>query len=168
MKKKVKKIPAVCLIFLAAAIAVGPALYLLWGCLARPQGFYLTFLRTPEYLLKFWNSLGVCLIIALGQLIVSCMGGLALAKYPIPFQRVFLGALVVVLLLPLQVTLVPNYLILDKLGLLGTAWALILPGIFSPFTAHFFGGLSTLKKPKGARRSSQNLCQFPRLNTLRC
>ena len=133
MKKKIKKIPAVCLIFLAAAIAVGPALSLLWGCLARPQGFYLTFLRTPEYLLKFWNSLGVCLIIALGQLIVSCMGGLALAKYPIPFKRVFLGALVVVLLLPLQVTLVPNYLILDKLGLLGTAWALILPGIFSPF-----------------------------------
>ena len=36
------------------------------------------------------------------------------------------------LLLPLQVTLVPNYLILDKLELLDTVWALILPGIFSP------------------------------------
>ncbi|MBQ4225895.1 MAG: carbohydrate ABC transporter permease, partial [Oscillospiraceae bacterium] len=37
------------------------------------------------------------------------------------------------MLMPYQVTMVPNYLVTDKLGLLNTRWAVILPGIFSPF-----------------------------------
>ena len=37
------------------------------------------------------------------------------------------------MLMPYQVTLVPNYLVSEKLGILDTRWAIILPGIFSPF-----------------------------------
>ena len=40
----------------------------------------------------------------------------------------------ILMLLPFQVTMVPNYLVLNKLGLLDTHWALILPGCFSAFT----------------------------------
>lgn len=130
--KKLKKIFGSLLLFLITAMAIGPVCYLLWGCFSNLEGFWLTFLRTPEYLYKFWNSLGICAMISFGQLIVSCMGGMALAKYPLPFKRFWIGILIIMLLLPLQVTLVPNYLILDKLGLLDTVWALILPGIFSP------------------------------------
>ncbi len=133
MKKTVRKWAGSSVILLAAAAALGPVLYLLWGCFSDPQGFWLTFLRTPEYLYKFWNSLGICAVITAGQLLVSCMGGLALAKYPLPGKRFLIGALVVVLLLPLQVTLMPSYLILDRMGLLDTVWALILPAVFSPF-----------------------------------
>lgn len=133
MNRKIKRVPAVCLLLLVSAVCIGPVFYLLWGCFANLEGFWLTFLRTPEYLYKFWNSLGVCVVIAAGQLVVSCMGGLALAKYPIPGKRLLICVLIVLLLLPLQVTLVPNYLILDKLGLLDTVWALILPAVFSPF-----------------------------------
>lgn len=133
MKKTVKKAPAMFVMLLVAVTAFGPVLYLLWGCFENPEGFWLTYLRTPEYLYKFWNSLGIGIVIAVGQLAISCMGGLALAKYPVPCKRILIGFLVVLLLLPLQVTLVPNYLILDRLGLLNTAWALILPVVFSPF-----------------------------------
>jgi len=38
------------------------------------------------------------------------------------------------MLMPFQVTLVPNYMIADKLGILNTDWAIILPGIFSTFS----------------------------------
>lgn len=131
--KKIKKIFGSVLIHLIIVAALGPVCYLLWGCFSNLEGFWLTFLRTPEYLYKFWNSLGVCVAISLGQIVVSCMGGLALAKYLVPGRRLWIGILIVMLLLPLQVTLVPNYLILDHLGLLDTVWALILPGIFSPF-----------------------------------
>ena len=133
MKKPIRKCAGSLTLLSAAAAALGPVFYLLWGCIARPQGFFLTFLRTPEYLYKFWNSLGICAAITAGQLVVSCMGGLALAKYPLPCRRFLLGILVVVLLLPLQVTLTPSYLILDRMGLLDTVWALILPAVFSPF-----------------------------------
>ena len=40
---------------------------------------------------------------------------------------------VILMLMPYQVTLVPNYLVADWLGILDTRWAIILPGIFSPF-----------------------------------
>lgn len=130
--KKSKKILGSVLILLIIMTILVPVCYLLWGCFSNPEGFWLTFLRTPEYLYKFWNSLGICLAISLGQTIVSCMGGLALAKYPIPCKQLCLSILIVMLLLPLQVTLIPNYLILEYLGLLDTAWSLILPGIFSP------------------------------------
>lgn len=131
--RKRKEILGTIVLLLVSAVILGPVLYLLWGCFADLQGFWLAFLRTPEYLYKFWNSLGLCAVIALGQAAVSCMGGLALSKYPVPGRKMLIGILAVLLLLPLQVTLVPNYLILDRLGLLGTPWALILPGIFSPF-----------------------------------
>ncbi len=131
--KKLKKTVKIILIFLITVIGIAPVVYLLWGCFSNLEGFWLTFLRTPDYLYKFWNSLGICAVISIGQLLVSCMGGFALAKYPIPMKRFWIGFLVILLLLPLQVTLVPNYFILDKLGLLDTVWALIIPNIFSPF-----------------------------------
>ena len=131
--RKSRKFWGSLLLLLIVAVAIGPVCYLLWGCFINLEGFWLTFLRTPEYLYKFWNSLGICTVISFGQLVVSCMGGMALAKYPLPGKRVCIGMLIIMLLLPLQVTLVPNYLILDKLGLLDTIWTLILPGIFSPF-----------------------------------
>ena len=130
--RKLRKFFCSSLLFLIAAVAAGPVCYLLWGCFTNLEGFWLTFLRTPEYLYKFWSSLGICAVISFGQVSVSCMGGMALAKYPIPGRRIWIGMLIVMLLLPLQVTLVPNYLILDRLGLLDTVWALIFPGIFSP------------------------------------
>jgi multiple sugar transport system permease protein len=40
------------------------------------------------------------------------------------------------MMMPNQVTLVPNYLVLQKMGLLNTNWAIWLPGIFSPFSVY--------------------------------
>lgn len=37
------------------------------------------------------------------------------------------------MMLPVQVTLVPNYILFDKIGLIGSYLSLILPGIFSTF-----------------------------------
>ncbi len=42
------------------------------------------------------------------------------------------------MLLPYQVTLVPNYLVTDWLGLLDTKWAIWLPGMTSPFSVFLF------------------------------
>jgi multiple sugar transport system permease protein len=40
---------------------------------------------------------------------------------------------VIVMLMPFQVTLVPNYIIADKLGLVGNPLSIIFPGIFGTF-----------------------------------
>ena len=58
---------------------------------------------------------------------------MAFAKYHFPGWKLFFFLIVIFLLLPVQVSLFPNFLILSWLKLTGTWWALILPGIFSPF-----------------------------------
>ncbi len=90
-------------------------------------------LDTPEYWLKFWKSLGMAGVIAMGQLLIGGMCGMAFAKYHFPGWKIFFFLFVIFLLLPVQVTLFPNFLVLSWLKLTGTWWALILPGIFSPF-----------------------------------
>lgn len=116
----------------------GSAVQLQW----IPQQFSLSgyenvFIDTPNYLMKFWRSLGMCSIIVIGQIIVGSMCGLVFAKYRIGGKKIFFILFIIFLLLPVQVTLVPNYIILSALHLTDTWWALILPAIFSPFSTFF-------------------------------
>ena len=90
-------------------------------------------LDTPEYWLKFWKSLGMAGAIAAGQLLIGGLCAMAFTKYPFKGWKLLFFLFIVFLLLPVQVTLFPNFLVLSWLKLTGTWWALILPGIFSPF-----------------------------------
>ena len=104
---------------------------------ALPQGFslmgyYEVFFATPDYLAKFWVSLLLSVGAILGQMVISCMGGFAFAFYDFPGKRLLYGLLCLFMLIPLQVTLLPNYLLLDQLGALNTYWALLLPLAFAP------------------------------------
>ncbi|NBD27867.1 carbohydrate ABC transporter permease [Paenibacillus glycinis] len=90
-------------------------------------------LEQPQYLRMFWNSAGLVLPIVLGQAAVSAMAAYAFAKLHFPGRDKLFLVYVVTMLMPFQVTLVPNYIALDKLGLLNCAAAIILPGIFSAF-----------------------------------
>lgn len=101
------------------------------------EGYYMVFLRGTEYLMKFWRSLFLCLAISAGQILVSALGGFALAKYPVPFRKGIYFSLMALMMMPVQVTLVPNYIILDELKLLDTWLALILPMAFLPFGTVF-------------------------------
>lgn len=97
------------------------------------QAYYDVFLARPNYLLKFWVSLLLCVGITGGQVLISCLGGLAFAKFRFRGDKALFCLLLLFMLLPVQVTLLPNYLILDTLGLLNSWWALLLPAVFSPF-----------------------------------
>ena len=104
---------------------------------ALPQGFslmgyYEVFFATPDYLAKFWVSLLLAVGAILGQMVISCMGGFAFAFYDFPGKRLLYSLLCLFMLIPLQVTLLPNYILLDQLGTLNTYWALLLPLAFAP------------------------------------
>ncbi|GHU39398.1 sugar ABC transporter permease [Clostridia bacterium] len=87
----------------------------------------------PDYLVKFWNSIFITLAIVTGQVIVSCMGGYGFAKFSFPLKKLVFFMLIILMMMPYQVTLVPQYLMLDKMGLIGSYAAVILPGIVAPF-----------------------------------
>lgn len=97
------------------------------------QGYMSVFLLTPSYLMKFWSSMFISFAIMAGQVIISCFGGYGFAKFKFPLKNVIFYFMIILMMMPLQVTLVPNYIVLDKLGLLGSYTALILPGVFSTF-----------------------------------
>ncbi|MBO4927931.1 MAG: carbohydrate ABC transporter permease [Clostridiales bacterium] len=89
---------------------------------------------SPTYLLKFWNSVALVVPIVLGQIMVGCLASYSFARYRKKRREVLFFSYVILMLMPFQVTLVPNYLIANKLGIYNTWWAIILPGIFSTFS----------------------------------
>lgn len=123
---------------LAAAIAIAPFLYVfVLGFLPSGggvslTGYYDVFIRSPQYLLRFWKSLLICLAIVAGQLLVSILAGYGFSKFAFPGKDILLFVLMLLMILPLQVTLAPNYIMLDSMGLLDTYAALILPAVFAP------------------------------------
>ncbi len=87
----------------------------------------------PEYLFKYWNSILMTLPIVGGQMVVSCLASYSFARYRRKRREILFFSYIILMLMPFQVTLVPNYMIADTLGILDTVWAIILPGIFSTF-----------------------------------
>ncbi|MBE6569920.1 MAG: carbohydrate ABC transporter permease [Ruminococcaceae bacterium] len=90
--------------------------------------------KSPEYLLKFWNSVFFVLPIVVFQLAVAAGASYAFARIQTKFRAIVFFAYIILMLMPYQVTLVPNYIVDNYLGILNTRWAIILPGIFSPFS----------------------------------
>lgn len=97
------------------------------------DGYYQMLFRRPDYLIKFWNSILLTCSIVAGQVFVSCLGGYAFSKFEFKFRDAIFFILIILMMMPYQVTLVSNYIVLDKMNLIGSYWAVILPGIFSPF-----------------------------------
>jgi multiple sugar transport system permease protein len=98
-------------------------------------GFYQIIFRRPDFLVKFWNSLLLSGAVIFGQCLVSSLAGFAFAKYEFRGKRPLFFLMIVLMLLPLQAVIVPNYVLFDKLKLLNTWWPLIVSGTFTPFGA---------------------------------
>ena len=96
-------------------------------------GYCELFLETPQYLMQFWISLGICITICAGQMFLSILGGYAFARFRFRFRDGIFFGVIVLMVLPHQVTLAPSYMVIKALGLLNTNASLILPGIFSAF-----------------------------------
>lgn len=89
--------------------------------------------KSPDYLYKFWNSVFLVGPIVVFQLVVASLASYGFARYRGRIREIIFFAYIILMLMPYQVTLVPNYLVSDWLNLLDTNWSIWLPGIFSPF-----------------------------------
>lgn len=90
-------------------------------------------LTSPDYLLKFWNSVILTVPVVVFQTAVALLASYGFARVKSKLKEVIFLVYVFLMLTPYQVTMVPNYIVADKLGILDTRLAIILPGIFSPF-----------------------------------
>jgi multiple sugar transport system permease protein len=95
--------------------------------------YYTVLVKKTQFLYMVWNSIFLVVPIILGQILVASMAAYAFAKTGLKFRNQLFFLYIVVMLMPFQVTLVPNYIVSDILGLNGTYWPIILPGIFGTF-----------------------------------
>jgi multiple sugar transport system permease protein len=87
----------------------------------------------PSFLVLLFNSLKITLPVTLGNLAVSLVTAYGFTFCRWKYRETLFAVYIVVLLLPLQAVLVPNYIIAGLLGIKDSSLAIILPGIFSPF-----------------------------------
>lgn len=95
-----------------------------------------TLFKSPDYLLKFWNSIILVVPIVVFQLVVAVFAAYGFTRTKGKLSAIVFFAYIILMMMPYQVTLVPNYLVLDRMKLLNTNWAIWLPGIFSPFSVY--------------------------------
>jgi len=81
----------------------------------------------------FVNSLIVTVAVLAGNLLFCTMAGYAFARYRIAGGRLLFLLVISTIMLPRQVILVPMYILMHRLGLINTYWALILPFLADPF-----------------------------------
>lgn len=90
--------------------------------------------KSPAYLLKFWNSVFLVVPIVIGQMTIGSLAAFSFARYRRKRMEVLFFSYIILMLMPFQVTLVPNFLIAKTLNIYDTWWAIILPGVFSTFS----------------------------------
>ena len=90
-------------------------------------------LDSPEFFIMFWNSVKITFGTLLGELLVGMPAAWGFAKYDFPGKKILFFLYITLMMMPFQVMLLGNYLVLDQLGLLDSLWGIILPAAFSTF-----------------------------------
>lgn len=102
-------------------------------------------LDSPEFFIMFWNSIKLTAAILAGQLLVGTPAAWGFARYQFPGKKILFTIYIALMMMPFQVMMLSNYLVLDQMRLLDTMAGIILPAVFSTFPVflmyRFFQGL---------------------------
>jgi multiple sugar transport system permease protein len=93
--------------------------------------------RTVNIARPFINTVVTAVSITALSLLICSMAGYAFAKFDFPAKNVLFMGVLGTLMIPGQITMIPVFLLLKKMGLLNTYSGLILPGIASAFGIFF-------------------------------
>lgn len=154
MKKR--KAPAIALnvfLFLLSLVMIAPFLWILSTSLRLPNesfklppSFFPSTFHWQNYRDVFTvfpfldcivNSVKVAVFSVGFNLIVSTMAGYAFARIPFKGRSFVFLTFLAGMMVPVQATLIPTYIMLSKIGLVGSHWSLILPAIISPLNIFF-------------------------------
>lgn len=95
--------------------------------------YYTILIEVPRYLQLFCNSILYTFAILLGQAVVIPAMAYALSRFKFWGRDALFFVILMLMLLPFQVTMAPSVQVLTYLNLMDTPWAIILPMCFSPF-----------------------------------
>lgn len=87
----------------------------------------------PSFLILLMNSVKITVPVVLGNVLISLLSAYGFTTWRWKYKEIIFYVYIIVMLMPLQAVLVPNYIIADKLHIKDSYLAIILPGIFAPF-----------------------------------
>lgn len=89
--------------------------------------------KTLPYAKFYFNTIVYTVVTTIGQLVFCSMAGYAFARIEFPGRDIIFVVILSILMVPGQIFLIPQFMIIKNLKLLNTISALILPGLFSAF-----------------------------------
>ncbi|WP_295420169.1 carbohydrate ABC transporter permease [uncultured Subdoligranulum sp.] len=96
---------------------------------------YITLFQSDiPFLQMFLNSGIVTGSVIIGRLFVGCLAAYATAKINFKGRNVVFVLFLLSMMLPIQATIIPTYIVMSRLHLVNTLWALIIPGLFDAFS----------------------------------
>ena len=122
--------------------------YARWALLPEDptwESYKALFLYEPGFFVLFWNSIKICAGVLAGHAIFAVPCSYGFAMYEFKFKKTLFTIYIIFMMMPFQVLMLPEYMVLKNLGLINTLWAVILPGAFSTFPVfimyNFFRGI---------------------------
>ena len=95
---------------------------------------FLALENSIDFVASIWHSVLVAVVYTVLSLFLCSMGGFAFAKYEFRFKEPLFYFVLAIQVLPIQVLVIPYFLMVSKLGLANTFAAIILP-----YAAHPLG-----------------------------
>ncbi|HEM5184182.1 TPA: carbohydrate ABC transporter permease [Streptococcus suis] len=106
---------------------------------------YTEAIRTNNFLILYLNTILMMLWRIFSSVMFSAMAAYAFARLEFPGRNVLFGLVLFQMMVPPQLFVIPQYLMIDQLGMRNTIFALVFPGIVSAFGTfllrQFFMGL---------------------------
>lgn len=87
----------------------------------------------PEFYTVFFNTMKIVVLTLAGQLLLGVPAAWAFAAFTFRGKKLLFTLYIVLMMLPFQTTMLSSYLVLNKLTLIDSHWAIILPGICATF-----------------------------------
>lgn len=100
------------------------------------EQYWNVLLKSPDYLFKFWNSVIYVVPITVFQILIAALAAYSFTMFSGKKKMILFFLYIILMLMPYQVTLVPNYLVSKWIHILNTRWAIWLPGMMSPFSVY--------------------------------
>ncbi|WP_454296326.1 carbohydrate ABC transporter permease [Salana multivorans] len=127
----------------AAFLTLGPVIWTFYTALTPTDpvtnapafglaAFQDVFARIPVWLF-IWNSALVTILVAVGQMLSAAMAGYVFARFDFKAKNLIFALILATMMVPMQVTIVPVFILIRGMGLADTLLALIIPALPTAF-----------------------------------
>ncbi|HEX3023395.1 MAG TPA: carbohydrate ABC transporter permease [Lachnospiraceae bacterium] len=97
------------------------------------QPYVQLLLDSPTFFVMIWNSFKQVFPILFGQLLIGVPAAWAFGRYQFRGRKLLITMYTILMIMPFQVTMVSSYIVLDRMKLINTHLAIIVPAVLSTF-----------------------------------